>query len=87
MTRNEFKHIAELEAGEYDREAFFDLANELAAIGDPKYDEFIELIYTGEFDDFANEKFAAPKMAMHEMAIALGRRDIAKRVENGDFDQ
>ena len=40
-----------------------------------------------EYDDFANEKYATPKMQMIADFRALGRNDIAQRVMNGDFDQ
>lgn len=40
-----------------------------------------------EYDDFANEKYATPKMQMIADFRELGRNDIAQRVMNGDFDQ
>lgn len=70
------------------RDAFMKLADELEALknGD-KFAEVIGNLRALEYDDFANTRFAAPKMQMANDFHALGREDIVKRVHNGDFDQ
>jgi adenosine deaminase len=84
MTEKMFRDIAQREAGEYDREAFFDLADELT---EPKYAVVRRNLVTGEYDDFANERLGAPKVQMHNDFLELGRADIAAQVVEGKFDQ
>lgn len=40
-----------------------------------------------EFDDFHNNLYPAPKMAMISAFELVGRNDIVIRIKNGDFDQ
>lgn len=49
--------------------------------------EVISNLRNLEYDDFANENFATPKMQMIEDFRKLKRDDVAQRVMNGDFDQ
>jgi hypothetical protein len=69
------------------REQFHALAHDLEMQDAVKYAEVITNLRDLEYDDFANEKFAAPKMQMIKDFTELGRQDIVDRVKNGDFDQ
>lgn len=71
-----------------ERRCFAELAQELEATNEPKYNPFIKEILELWYDDFAAPNhIAAPKIAMVARARELGREDIAQRVMNGDFDQ
>lgn len=87
MTKELFRDIADREEGDFNRQPFFDLADELEEADREKYATLIERCRSGAYDDFANEEFGAPKMQMVEDARAVGREDIAERAMNGDFDQ
>jgi hypothetical protein len=69
------------------RDEFQKLADELESADKAKYQEVIGNLRSLEYDDFANTRFATPKMQMIHDFEALGRQDIADRVRNGDFDQ
>lgn len=77
------------------REKFKELADDMEAnpdsYGGPEKavhrTGIIENLRNLEYDDFANEKFAAPKVQMIRDMTLLGRADIATRVMEGDFDQ
>lgn len=69
------------------RERFEELADQLAREDAGKYMTVIDNLRNLEYDDFANEKYAAPKMQMIADFEALGRQDIVDRIKNGDFDQ
>lgn len=69
------------------RDEFTKLAAELEAENKEKYQEVVGNLRSLEYDDFANTRFATPKMQMIRDFEALGRTDIVERVKNGDFDQ
>ncbi len=47
----------------------------------------IERARRGEYHDFKNSTFAAPKQALVHDLRTLGLNDLALRVMNGDFDE
>src|SRR5258708_2111559 len=66
------------------REKFIELANELEGEDPLKYADVIYSLRNMEYDDFANERFATPKMQMISDFTELGRLDIVERVKNGE---
>lgn len=40
----------------------------------------------GEFHDFANEKYALPKMELHKQLLNANLGDLAKKVVEGEYD-
>jgi hypothetical protein len=71
---------------------FVKLADELAKTptSDPhwnKIQDIIQDLRNNEYHDFANEKYATPKMQMIADFTEIGRQDIVDRVKDGDFDQ
>lgn len=80
--RDEFKKLADDMEANPDEYNPNDLAYAPALI-----QEIIVDLRKGEFDDFDNNKYPAPKIAMAEAFGSLGRQDIVDRVKNGDFDQ
>ncbi len=69
------------------RNKFYGLANRLSMTGDSKYKELIANLNNLEYDDFANEKFATPKLQMINDLTEVGLMDEVARVKNGDYDQ
>lgn len=69
------------------RNKFYGLANRLSMTGDPKYKELIKNLNNLEYDDFANEQFATPKLQLINDLTDLGLFDEVERVKNGDYDQ
>lgn len=51
------------------------------------YKEVIENLRNLEYDDFGNEKYAAPKLTMIAHFEALGVPEVVEAVKNGDYDQ
>jgi len=51
------------------------------------YNKIIADLRGLEYDDFANDKYATPKLQMITDFQRIGRNDIVAKVKNGDFDQ
>ena len=80
--------------GEYEnRDKFYQLADEMeheisgGMVDADAYRRIIADLRGLEYDDFANNKFAAPKLQMINDFQKVGRNDVVARVKNGDFDQ
>lgn len=71
----------------HNRERFMDLADKLEQQENPDYAGFIMDLRDLEFDDFANEKYATPKLEMIRQATELGLHDVVRQIKDGDFDQ
>lgn len=53
----------------------------------PAIEEMIQEAKAGEYHDFKNQKYACGKVAVSGKLRAAGLIDLAKRVENGEFDE
>jgi|SRR5882724_3562162 len=53
----------------------------------PAIEEIISEAKAGEYHDFKNQKYSCGKVAVSGKLRAAGLIDLAKRVENGDFDE
>lgn len=53
----------------------------------PAIQEMIIEAKAGEYHDYKNEKYVCGKVAVSGKLRAEGLIDLAKRVENGDFDE
>lgn len=51
------------------------------------YQNIIDNLRGLEYDDFANNKFATPKMQMITDFQKVGRNDIVAQIKDGEFDQ
>jgi hypothetical protein len=65
----------------------FELVEELQKLNRPDLKYLIEEAKAGEFHDFYNEKYPAPKMALVQKLKEKGLDDIAERVIGGEFDE
>jgi hypothetical protein len=61
------------------------LARALEALNDPNLAGMIEKARAGYYDDFKSP-LALPEIQLVQDLIALGRRDFAQRVVDGEFD-
>lgn len=73
-------------------EKFNELADELkqVPISAPHWNKIQDIISdlrNNEYHDFANEKYATPKMQMIADFTEIEREDIVEQIKNGDFDQ
>lgn len=71
---------------------FIKLADELGRtpLGDPHFNKIMDIVRdlrSNEYHDFANEKYATPKLQMIADFTEIGREDIVARIKEGDFDQ
>lgn len=67
-----------------------DLVKELESRNTPdgKYDDIISKAAAGEYHDYKNKKYAAPKMVLVEhLSEFTELDDIVKAVMNGDYDE
>lgn len=65
----------------------FELVEELQNLNRDDLDELIEEAKAGEFHDFLNNKYAAPKMTLVIKLTEKGLDDIAEQVKSGEYDE
>ena len=66
----------------------FDLVAELERLPkSPEIDFIIQEAKAGEYHDYKNEKYACGKVEASAKLRAVGLIPLAKRIENGDFDE
>ena len=53
----------------------------------PEIDFMIEEAKAGEYHDYKNRKYICGKMESSQRLRGLGYVDLAKRIENGEFDE
>src|SRR4051812_18934000 len=53
----------------------------------PAIQELIEEAKAGEYHDYKSNKYACGKLESSRKLRAAGLIDLAKRIENGDFDE
>ena len=49
--------------------------------------KIIKLAKAGEFHDYKNQQFVCGKIEASKMLRAAGLIDLAKQIENGDYDE
>lgn len=65
----------------------FELVKELQALNRPELNYLIEEAKAGEFHDFHNNKYPAPKMALVQKLMQHGLKEIAEKVKEGEYDE
>lgn len=53
----------------------------------PEIDRMIEEAKAGEYHDFKNNRYACGKVESSTRLTQLGYTDLAKRIQNGEFDE
>lgn len=56
-------------------------------VDEEAYEKIIDNLRGLEYDDFANNKFATPKLQMITDFQRIGRNDIVAQIKDGEFDQ
>lgn len=65
-----------------------DLVDELLKLPrSPAIDFMVEEALSGEYHDYKNKKYVCGKMESSQRLRKLGYVDLAKRIENGEFDE
>lgn len=70
-----------------DKDTRFELVEELQKLKRDDLKEIIDEALAGEFHDFHNNKYPAPKMALVEKLRDKGLEDLAQQVINGEYDE
>lgn len=65
----------------------FELVEELQKLKRHDLKTLIEEAKSGEFHDFLNEKYAAPKITLVGKLRDKGLEELAQQVMNGDYDE
>lgn len=66
----------------------FELVAELEKLPrTPAIDNIIAEARAGEYHDYKNKKYACGKVAASSALRTVGLIELAKRIENGDFDE
>ena len=64
-----------------------DLVKQLEDLGRDDLQEIIDEAKAGEFHDFANKKYATPKVVLYKKLKDKGLNSIAEDVKNGVYDE
>ena len=59
---------------------------ELENLGCGKYNQLINELMQGKFDDFHKNSYAFPKMELVDRLQVFGLHDIAKKIIHGGYD-
>ena len=65
----------------------FELVEELQKLNRPELAYLMKEALAGEFHDFLNNKYPAPKMALVQKLEQHGLKELVEEVKNGEYDE